>query len=49
MFKYQGAFVVNERGKVMDVSGGKDRENQNIHSWKKHGGLNQQWDIVYVD
>jgi len=33
----------------MDVSGGKDAENQNIHIWNKHGGLNQQWDIVYAD
>jgi hypothetical protein len=33
----------------MDVSGAKDRENQSIHMWKRHNGLNQQWDIVYVD
>jgi len=33
----------------MDVSGGNDRENQNIILWNKHNGLNQQWDIVYVD
>jgi hypothetical protein len=33
----------------MDVSANKDAENQNIHMWKKHGGLNQQWDVVYAD
>ena len=33
----------------MDVSGGKDYENQNIQVWNKHGKINQQWDIVYVD
>jgi hypothetical protein len=33
----------------MDVSGGKDVENQNILIWGKHGGLNQQWDLVYAD
>ena len=33
----------------MDVSGNRDAENQNIHMWKKHGGLNQQWDVIYVD
>jgi hypothetical protein len=33
----------------MDVSGGKDVENQNIISYKKHGGINQQWDVVYAD
>jgi hypothetical protein len=40
---------VNEKGKVMDVSGAKDNENQNILIWNKHGRLNQQWDLVYVD
>lgn len=33
----------------MDVSGAKDNENQNILIWNKHGRLNQQWDLVYVD
>jgi hypothetical protein len=49
MFRMKGAFVTNERGKVMDISGNKDQENQNIHAWKRHGGLNQQWDIIYKD
>jgi len=33
----------------VDVSGGKDVENQNIMVWNKHGGINQQWDVVYTD
>jgi len=33
----------------MDVSGASDTENRNIICWKKHGGLNQQWDVIYVD
>jgi hypothetical protein len=33
----------------MDVSGGYDRENRNIIMYRKHNGLNQQWDIIYVD
>jgi len=33
----------------MDVHGGVDAENRNIIVWNKHGGLNQQWDIVYHD
>jgi len=33
----------------MDVSGGQDTENRNIISYKKHGGINQQWDVVYAD
>jgi len=45
----KGAFVTNERGKVMDISGNRDAENTNIVVWNKHGRLNQQWDIVYVD
>jgi hypothetical protein len=49
LFRYQGAFVVQEKGKVMDVSGGVDQENRNIVVWGKHGKINQQWDIVYVD
>jgi hypothetical protein len=40
---------VNERGKVMDVYQGKDIENQDIIVWKRHKGLNQQWDIIYKD
>ena len=50
MFKMEGAFFTNFRSnKVMDVSGNVDAENRNIIMYKKHGGLNQQWDIVYVD
>jgi len=33
----------------MDVSGGVDTENRNVIMWNKHNGLNQQWDIMYVD
>ena len=44
----EGAYFTNDKGKVMDVSGGKDNENQNIIMYKKHGGINQQWDLVYL-
>jgi hypothetical protein len=41
MFKMEGNFLTNiQNRKVMDVSGNRDAENQNIHMWKKHGGLN---------
>lgn len=40
---------MNERGKVLDVSGGKDRENQNIIVWNRHNRMNQRWVIVYAD
>ena len=49
MFKLEGSFVVNERGKVFDVSGNVDAENRNIIVWTKSGSMNQQWDVIYVD
>jgi membrane carboxypeptidase/penicillin-binding protein PbpC len=49
MFRADGAFIVNEKGKVMDVSGARDAEGQNIIVHAKHGKTNQQWDIVYAD
>jgi len=33
----------------MDVSGGKDANNQDVIVWGRHNGLNQQWDVVYTD
>ena len=33
----------------MDVHGGRDEENRDIIVWKRHAGLNQQWDVVYAD
>jgi flagellar basal body rod protein FlgG len=49
MFSRDGAFVVNEKGKVMDISGGLDRENQNVIVHSKHGKINQQFDVIYED
>ena len=37
------------KGKVFDVSGSQDLENRQVIAWNRHNGLNQQWDIVYVD
>jgi membrane carboxypeptidase/penicillin-binding protein PbpC len=31
----------------MDVHGNRDVENRDIIVWNKHGGLNQQWDLIY--
>jgi hypothetical protein len=33
----------------MDVQGGVDADNRNILAWKKHGRVNQQFDIIYAD
>lgn len=47
-FQLKGDYLVNERGLVFDVAGGKDQNNQNVLVWKKHNGLNQKWKINYV-
>jgi hypothetical protein len=49
MFTYKDGLLSNEKGKVFDVYQGHDHENQHLIVWKKHNGINQQWDIVYVD
>jgi len=49
MFRYQGHSLVNEHGKVMDINGNVDAENRNIEMHTKHGKINQQWDLIYVD
>jgi hypothetical protein len=41
--------IVNERRKVLDISGGIDTQNRNVMVYNKHGKINQQWDIIYVD
>jgi hypothetical protein len=33
----------------MDVHGNRDDESRDIIVWKKHGGLNQQWDLIYAN
>jgi len=35
--------------KVLDVSGGKDAEGQNVGVYKRHNKANQRWKIIYVD
>jgi hypothetical protein len=49
MFRYESPFLVNEKGKVMDVHGGVDQENRQMIVWNKHGKLNQQFDLIYAD
>jgi hypothetical protein len=49
MFRTQGEFVINEKGKVMEVQGGLDDENRNIVVSNKDGKVAQRWRIVYVD
>jgi hypothetical protein len=49
MFRRQDAFIVNEQGKVLDISGGVDSESRNVQIYNKHGKINQQWDLIYAD
>lgn len=35
--------------KVLDIAGANDRQHNNIGVYRKHGGLNQQWEIIYAD
>jgi hypothetical protein len=49
LFRYQGASIVNERGKVLEVQGNVDTEQRNIGVNTQKNGIYQQWDIVYAD
>jgi hypothetical protein len=49
MFRFSGEYLTNEKGKVLHVQGNVDAENRNIEVQNKNNGINQQWDIVYVD
>jgi hypothetical protein len=41
LFRYQDSFVVNERGKVVEVQGNVDQENRNIGVNNKNNGIHQ--------
>jgi hypothetical protein len=49
MFKFRGDRIVNEHGKAVDVSGGRDDENRNIEVTNQHNGVGQRWAVVYAD
>jgi hypothetical protein len=49
MFRMKGAYLVNERGKVMHVSSNADNENQYIYASKRTNHISQQWDVIYAD
>jgi hypothetical protein len=40
MFRRQGAYIVNDKGKVMEVAGNVDDENRNIQIYNKNGKIN---------
>jgi hypothetical protein len=42
-------FVNIQDNRVLDVISGKDKEGQQVIAWKRHGGANQRWKVVYLD
>jgi hypothetical protein len=50
LFRADGAYIKNERGKYLNVQGKTDTEGRHIQcNEAKSGQIHQQWDIVYVD
>lgn len=50
LFGYKDGYMTDIKdNRVFDVAANRDAEGQNVILFKKHGGLNQQWDIVYLD
>jgi hypothetical protein len=39
----EGEFFVNDKGKVMDVSGGIDAENRMVQVYNRNGKAGQRW------
>jgi hypothetical protein len=40
MFRYEAPFLINEKGKVLDINGNVDAEQRNIEIYPKHGKIN---------
>jgi hypothetical protein len=49
LFKVQDSYIVNERGKVIEVQGDVDAENRNIVVGNKNSKTGQRWKVVYAD
>jgi hypothetical protein len=52
MFRYQNGFIVNEKGKVLEVQNTgltTDTEQRNIMVGNRGSDIRQQWEVVYVD
>jgi len=49
VWKMNGAYVTNIKdGRVIEVEGSKDEEGHKVQAWKKNGGRNQQWKLLYI-
>ena len=49
LFSVEGDFIVNERGKILEVADGIDKEGSNIKVGEKNGGPGQRWEVAYLD
>lgn len=49
MFRVKAENIVNERGQVIEVQGGADKENQNIIVYTRNNKMSQRWSIEYAD
>jgi hypothetical protein len=49
MFRMKGAYLTNEKGKVMWVQGDIDAEQRYIYTQNRKNHVSQQWDIIYAD
>jgi hypothetical protein len=49
LFKFTGGRIVNERGSVVAIEGGKAVEGANIITWTSGSDGSQQWELVYAD
>jgi hypothetical protein len=49
MFRMKGAYLTNEKGKVMWVQGDIDAEQRYIYTQNRKNHVSQQWDIIYKD
>jgi hypothetical protein len=48
-FHLEGEFLINEKGKAVQVEGNTDVENQNVNVNVRNGQIGQKWSIMYVD
>jgi hypothetical protein len=49
MWRNESPFIVNERGKMIDIQGNVDGEGKHLVVVAKNNKLSQQWDIIYAD
>lgn len=47
--RLDGEFLTNEKGKNLDVKGGRDSSQTPVHFWKSNGSMAQRFEIIYLD